>query len=141
MSGYIDYARVAVGDQFALEPMTVTRKVLALYAGASGDHHPIHIDIDEARAAGFPDVFAHGMLSMAYLGRLLTDCLPQRDLRAYAARFVSVTPVRSTVSCHAEVLERTEVSGRVRLKLGLTARDAQTQEVRITATAVLEQPN
>ena len=45
---------------------------LALFAGASGDHNPIHIDIDFARKAGMPDVFAHGMLSMAWLGRLLT---------------------------------------------------------------------
>ena len=134
----IDYATVAVGDQYTLEPMTVTRKALALYAGASGDHHPVHIDIDEARDAGFPDVFAHGMLSMAYLARLLTDCLPQGDLRNFDARFVSITPVRSTVACRAEVLERSEANGRVRVKLGLSARDANSDEVRITATAVLE---
>ena len=43
----------------------ITRTTLALYAGASGDHNPMHIDIDFAKKAGFPDVFAQGMLVMA----------------------------------------------------------------------------
>jgi acyl dehydratase len=60
---------------FALPP--VSRLGLALYCGASGDHNPIHVDIDFAKAAGMPDVFAHGMLSMAWLGRLLTNWVPQ----------------------------------------------------------------
>ena len=48
---------VNVGD--ALPPLALpplTRTTLALFAGASGDHNPIHIDIDFARAAGMPDV-------------------------------------------------------------------------------------
>jgi len=49
----------------------ITRTTLALFAGASNDHNPIHIDIDFARAAGVDDVFTHGRLSMAYLRRLL----------------------------------------------------------------------
>ena len=53
-----------VGD--TLPPLTlppVNRTTLALFCGASGDHNPIHIDIDFARKAGMPDVFAHGMLA------------------------------------------------------------------------------
>ncbi|MGD9549587.1 MAG: MaoC/PaaZ C-terminal domain-containing protein, partial [Burkholderiaceae bacterium] len=53
-----------VGDEMpVLELPPITRTTLALFAGASGDHNPIHIDIDFARKAGMPDVFAHGMLS------------------------------------------------------------------------------
>ena len=65
----LSFDAVNVGD--ALPPLSLpplTRTTLALYAGASGDHNPMHIDIDFARAAGMPDVFAHGMLSMAWLG-------------------------------------------------------------------------
>ena len=47
----------------------ITRTTLALYAGASGDHNPAHIDSDFAKAAGLPDVFAHGMLSFGVLAR------------------------------------------------------------------------
>lgn len=53
----------------ALEIEKITRTTLALFGGASGDHNPMHIDIDVAKSAGLEDVFAHGMLSMAYLGR------------------------------------------------------------------------
>ena len=74
------YDSVTVGDEIApLALPPLTRATLALYAGASGDHNPVHIDIDFARAAGMPDVFAHGMLSMAWLGRLLTNWAPQRE--------------------------------------------------------------
>ena len=69
----------------------VTRATLALYAGASGDHNPVHIDSDVARGAGFPDVFAQGMLAMAYLGRLLTDTVPIDRIRSFSARFLAVT--------------------------------------------------
>src|SRR6218665_1122215 len=63
-----------VGDSIpALQLPAISRTTLALYAGASGDHNPIHIDIDFARSAGLDDVFGHGMLSAAYVGRLDTD--------------------------------------------------------------------
>ena len=69
-----------VGDAIpVLELPPVSRLTLALYCGASGDHNPIHVDSDFARSAGMPDVFAHGMLSMAWLGRLLTDWVPDTD--------------------------------------------------------------
>ena len=67
----------AVGDRVVHKTFPpITRHTLALYCGASGDHNPIHVDLDFARAAGFPDVFAHGMLVMAYLGQALTDAVP-----------------------------------------------------------------
>jgi acyl dehydratase len=38
----------------------ITRYQLALYCGGSGDHNPIHVDIDFAKSAGMKDVFAYG---------------------------------------------------------------------------------
>jgi acyl dehydratase len=73
----------------------ISRKTLALFAGASGDHQPTHIDIDAARAKGRADVIAHGMLMMAYLGRMVTDFVPQERIRSYSARFVATTPVHA----------------------------------------------
>jgi acyl dehydratase len=81
----------------------VSRTVLALFAGASGDGNPIHIDLDVARSAGLDDVFAHGMLSMAYLGRLLTDNFPQQRLRSWKVRFAAITPVHAQPTCTARV--------------------------------------
>ena len=69
----------SVGDKIpdlVIEP--ITRSTLALYAGASGDHNPIHIDLDFAKESGMKDVFAHGMLIMAYLGKAVTNIVPNQ---------------------------------------------------------------
>ncbi|MEV6697475.1 MaoC/PaaZ C-terminal domain-containing protein [Streptomyces sp. NPDC051453] len=91
------------GDSLSLECPKITRTTLALYAGASGDHNPVHIDVDACKAVGIPDVFAHGMLSMAYLGRLLTDWVPQDRIRTYGVRFSAITPVNATPVCKGTV--------------------------------------
>lgn len=82
----------------------ISRTALALFAGASGDHNPIHVDLDFARSAGLDDVFAHGMLSMAYLGRLLTDWVPQDRIRSFRVRFAAITPVHGAPTCTGRVI-------------------------------------
>jgi len=59
----------------ALPPLSVrvTRADLIRYAGASGDYNPIHWSERVATAVGLPGVIAHGMLTMALAGRLVTD--------------------------------------------------------------------
>lgn len=95
---------VSVGDMLPpLRLPPVSRTMLALFAGASGDHNPIHIDIDFARRAGMPDVFAHGMLSMAQLGRLLTHWVPHARLRRFSARFIAITHLGDEVRCSGQV--------------------------------------
>jgi acyl dehydratase len=94
-----------------LEVAPISRTTLALFAGASGDHNPIHVDIDVARASGFDDVFAQGMLSMAYLGRLLTQSVPQERIRSYGVRFSSITPVHGQPTCTGVVRSVEEVDG------------------------------
>jgi len=79
---------------------------LALYAGASGDHNPNHIDIDAARAAGQDDVFAHGMLVMAWLGRMLTGWVPQQAILSFDTRFAGMTRVGERITCSGEVVEK-----------------------------------
>jgi acyl dehydratase len=81
----------------------ISRTTLALFAFASGDHNPIHLDIDVARQAGLDDVIAHGMLSMAYLGRLLTAWVPQHRIRSYQVRFAAPTPVHGEPICTGRV--------------------------------------
>ncbi|SEO15083.1 Acyl dehydratase [Salinihabitans flavidus] len=108
----------------SLPPLTfgpITRAMLALYAGASGDHNPIHIDIDFARQAGQQDVFAHGMLSMAQLGRLVTGWAGQDRLLALSARFTAITPVGATLTLTGDVTERLEIDGNPVLHLTLAA--------------------
>jgi acyl dehydratase len=67
----------------------LTRTQIVQYAGASGDFNPIHHDeMFASKAAGYPSVFAHGMLSMGLTGKLLTDWLGDGVLREYGVRFV-----------------------------------------------------
>lgn len=109
---------VSVGDM--LPPLSlppVTRTMLALYAGASGDHNPIHVDVDFARAAGMPDVFAHGMLVMAWLGRLLTNWAPQRELREFGVRFSAMTHVGERITCTGRVVDKQERDGERQVKV------------------------
>ncbi|GAA6163522.1 MaoC family dehydratase [Pelagimonas sp. KU-00592-HH] len=121
-----------VGD--TLPPVTfgpITRTTLALYAGASGDHNPIHIDTDFAAKAGLDDVFAHGMLSMAQLGRVATDWAGIDRLRGLSSRFTAITPVGATVTCEGRIAERLEKEGEPLLRVALTATiDDGTQTLR-----------
>ncbi len=103
----------------ALKVGSISRTTLSLFAGASGDTNPIHLDHEIAQAAGMPDVFAQGMLSMAYLGRLLTDLFPQDRLRSYGVRFAAITPVKGDPTCIATVTSIDEVDGERRATLAL----------------------
>lgn len=107
-------------DLPALKIDPISRTTLALFAGASGDTNPVHLDVEIAQAAGMPDVFAQGMLSMAYLGRLLTDLFPQDRLRSYAVRFAAITPVHAEPTCSATVTAIDDVDGERRATLALT---------------------
>jgi acyl dehydratase len=103
---------IQVGTEIpALELPPISRYTLALYAGASGDHNPIHIDSDFAKSAGMPDVFAHGMLSMAYLGRMLTNWQPQAQLRKFGNRFAAITQLEDAITCSGKVVELLDRDG------------------------------
>ena len=133
----LDYAAIQVGDSLpALTLPPLTRTTLALYAGASGDHNPVHIDIDVARRAGMPDVFAQGMLSSAYLGRLLTNWAAQEQLRSLSLRFTGITHLHNAVLCTGRVAEKFEAEGERRLRLEIHTRN-QFGETKIAAEAVV----
>jgi acyl dehydratase len=128
---------VQVGDELPpLQLPPVDRTTLALFAGASGDHNPIHIDIDFARGAGMPDVFAQGMLGMAWLGRLLTQWAPQSKLRRFDVRFQGVTHLGHAVRCTGRVVEKLERDGErcVRVEVSSTNQHGQ---VRIAGEALV----
>ncbi|MEV0705588.1 MaoC family dehydratase [Saccharopolyspora sp. NPDC050389] len=66
-------SEVAVGDQLPALSVPLTRADLVRYAGASGDFNPIHWNERFATGVGLPDVIAHGMLTMAVAGRLVSE--------------------------------------------------------------------
>ena len=123
-------AAVSVGTRLPpLVLLPVDRTTLALFAGASGDHNPAHIDIGAARRSGMPDVFAHGMLSMAYLARLLTRWMPQSQIRHFNVRFVAITHLGNEVRCGGRVTAIEDVGGErcARVDLSATNQFGQTK--------------
>ena len=136
-----DFDAIAVGD--VLPPLVegpVTRHMLGLYAGASGDYNPLHIDQDYARGqAGMPDVFAHGMLSAAYLTRVLTRWVDPTAIRHLSVRFVAITHVGDEVHCRATVAGKLLEGGTPCVRLHLLVHD-RAGEPRLTGTAVVAVP-
>ena len=121
-----DWTTLQPGDALpALELPPISRLALALYCGASGDHNPIHVDSDFAKSAGMPDVFAHGMLSAAWLARLLTRWVPQSAIRSFDVRFAAITHVGERITCTGKVAEKFELEGRrcVRLQVATANQD------------------
>ncbi len=133
----IDFESVTAGQPLPeLKLPPIDRTTLALFAGASGDHNPIHIDIDFARKAGMDDVFAQGMLSMAYLGRLLTDWAPQDRLRSFNVRFAGITHLGDLLTCSGKVIEKFERNGENLVKIEIQAVN-QHGEVKIMGDALI----
>jgi acyl dehydratase len=114
----------------------ITRHRLALYCGASGDHNPIHVDLDFAKQAGFPDVFSHGMLVMGYLGQALTDAVAPSRIRSFSTRFAAITQLGAALTCEGRVTELIEHDGEKRAKLALTVKD-QHGEVKLAGEAII----
>ncbi len=123
--------------ELLVEPLS--RATLALYAGASGDHVPLHIDTDFARRAGMPDVFGHGMLSAAWLGRLLTSWVEQDSIRSVALRFVGVFHLYNQAICSGRVVEHVEVNGSACARIEIQLKN-QYGEQKVLGEAVVALP-
>jgi acyl dehydratase len=98
-------SKVSVGDR--REEVLVddlTRTQIVQYAGASGDYNPLHTDeIFATKVAGYPSVFAHGMLTMGITGRILTDWVGDGRLLRYGVRFVKQVWPGDTLTATAEI--------------------------------------
>lgn len=111
MSGF-SLAAAEVGAELPeLLPEQIDRATLAAFAESYGDLNPIHLDPQAARAAGLDDVIAHGMLSMALLGRLLVEWAPVEDVLSFRVSFTAVTTVPARLRCTARVKAIETVAG------------------------------
>jgi acyl dehydratase len=102
-----------VGDRHSQVVVAdLSRTQIVQYAGASGDYNPLHTDERFAReAAGYPGVFAHGMLTMGMTGRMLTDWVGDGRLLSFGVRFTSQVWPGDTLTTTATVREITERDG------------------------------
>ena len=118
----------------------LTRTQIVQYAAASGDFNPIHHDeIFATRVAGYPSVFAHGMLTMGLTGRMLTDWLGDEVLRSFGVRFVRQVWPGDTLTAQGRVtaVRGDAESGHVEIEL---ATRNQHGEAVVTGRATAELP-
>jgi acyl dehydratase len=84
-------SELKVGDTYTERLVEdLKRTQIVQYAGASGDYNPLHTDeVFTTKVAGYPSVFAHGMLSMGMTGRMLTNYVGDGRLTKFGVRFTS----------------------------------------------------
>src|ERR1700759_1162852 len=84
-------SKLKVGDRHGERLVdNLTRTQIVQYAGASGDYNPLHTDeVFATEVAGYPAVFAHGMLTMGMTGRMLTDYVGVGRLTRFGGRFTA----------------------------------------------------
>lgn len=88
------------------------RTQIVMYAGASGDFNPVHTDeVYATTRAGYPTVFAHGMLTMGMTGTVLTDWFGSGSVMSYRARFKGIVFPGDTLTATAEVTSIDSVEG------------------------------
>ncbi len=127
------------GDEIpSLKIMPVTRHTLALYCGASGDHNPIHVDLDYAKSVGLDDVIAHGMLSVGFLGRMLTNWVPQSDIRSINNRFTAMTHIGDSITCTGKVVEKFEQGNEKLVRIEMQASTPKSQTIIAEAVIAFE---
>lgn len=84
-------SQISVGDTFEdVLVKDLKRTLLVMYSGTSGDYNPLHTDDVYCReSAGYPGVFAHGMLTMGMTGRVVTDRFGAENVKKYGVRFTN----------------------------------------------------
>jgi acyl dehydratase len=98
-------SKLKVGDTHSARLVEdLKRTQIVQYAGASGDYNPLHTDeIFTTQVAGYPSVFAHGMLTMGMTGKMLTDYVGDARLTKYGVRFTSQVFPGDTLDATATV--------------------------------------
>lgn len=132
----ISSGEINVGDQRTLELFDdLSRTRIVMYAGASGDYNPLHSDERFAtEVAGYPSVFAHGMLTMGATGRVLTDWVGDERLTDYGVRFVGQVWPGDTLTATATVADLREEDGQHLVDFTVVTTNQHDQPV-VTGTA------
>ena len=111
-----------VGDSYSeVVEEDLTRTQIVQYAGASGDYNPVHsVEKFVTEVAGYPTVFAHGMLTMGMTGRMMTNYVGDGRLTYYGVRFVNQVWPGDTLTARAEVAALREEDGETLVDLTIT---------------------
>lgn len=129
-------SKLKVGDTYSQVLVEdLKRTQLVQYAGASGDYNPVHTDeLFVKEIAGYPSVFAHGMLTMGMTGALLTNYVGDGRLTRYGVRFVNQVWPGDTLTATAEVTDIRDDAGQHLVDLKVTTVNQDNTTV-LTGTA------
>ena len=127
---------VKIGDRHEeVVVENLSRTQIVQYAGASGDYNPIHTDeVFATQVAGYPTVFAHGMLTMGLTGKVVTNYVGDGRLTNYGVRFVRQVWPGDTLTAVAEVTAVRQEDGVDLVDLAVTTTNQDGDAV-ITGTA------
>ena len=92
------------GPKWEIGPVTLA--MILRYAGASGDFNPLHNDPDYAKAAGYPGIFAMGMMTAGYLGRYVSEWMGPQNIRRFKVRFLDQVWPGDVLTCGGRVTEK-----------------------------------
>ncbi|HJN52952.1 MAG: MaoC/PaaZ C-terminal domain-containing protein [Pseudomonadales bacterium] len=124
-------SKLKVGDSHEEQVVkNLSRTQIVQYAGASGDYNPVHSDeVFTTKIAGYPSVFAHGMLSMGMTGRMLTNYVGDGRLTKYGVRFTSQVFPGDTLVAKATVTAIREENGEQIVDLDVSTSNEEGIEV------------
>jgi acyl dehydratase len=124
-------AALKVGDTYTERLVEdLKRTQIVQYAGASGDYNPLHTDeVFTTKVAGYPSVFAHGMLTMGLTGRMLTNYVGDGRLTKYGVRFTNQVWPGDTLDATATVEAIREEGGKKYVDLAVTTVNQNGAEV------------
>jgi len=118
----------------------LSRTQIVQYAGTSGDYNPLHTDeVYTTQVAGYPSVFAHGMLTMGLTGKMLTNYVGDGTLTKFGVRFTNQVWPGDTLDATATVAAIREDGGQKLVDLTLSTVNQDGKEVMTgSATARIE---
>ena len=127
----LNASKLNVGDVHTARLVDdLTRTQIVQYAGASGDYNPLHTDeIFTTKVAGYPSVFAHGMLTMGMTGKMLTDYVGDTRLTKYGVRFTSQVWPGDTLDAKATVKAISQRDGATFVELDVATTNQNGVEV------------
>ena len=98
-------SQIKIGDTYSeVLVQDLKRTQIVQYAGASGDYNPLHTDeVFTKEIAGYPSVFAHGMLTMGLTGKMLTNYVGDGRLTKFGVRFTNQVWPGDTLTSTATV--------------------------------------
>jgi acyl dehydratase len=111
-----------VGQEFPPHTFIVNRKKLVIYADASGDSNPIHLNEEIAKSVGLENVIAHGMYTMGLAGQYVSAIAGSANVREFSARFTKPVVVPADTD--------------VELIVSATVAEVNSDSIRLEITAV-----